>query len=109
MKQIIEFYISHDSPVYLCYLDASKAFDKLNHWHLFTKLLDRNFPCIIVRLLITWYALQTYVIKWSSALSVPFNVSNGVPQGRILSPSFFNCVEPLLRKYTLSPGFFQLG
>ena len=90
MKQIIEYYDRHNRPVYLCYLDASKAFDKINHWHLFSKLLDRKFPPILVRLLITWYTLQTYIVQWSSYISEPFNVTNGVPQGRIMSPSFFN-------------------
>jgi len=90
MKQVIEYYNMYNSPVYLCFLDASKAFDKINHWHLFTKLLDRNIPCIIVRILATWYSCQEYCVQWSSCISAPFYVSNGVPQGRILSPSFFN-------------------
>ena len=72
------------------FLDASKAFDKINHWFLFSKLLARNIPCVIVRLLVTWYSSQSYVVRWSSCYSMPFNVTNGVPQGRILSPSFFN-------------------
>ena len=90
LKQVIEYYKYYNSPVYICYLDASKAFDKINHWHLFSKLLARKVPCIIVRLLLTWYSCQTYVIRWSSCISSPFSVSNGVPQGRILSPIFFN-------------------
>ena len=90
LKQVVEYFRYHNSPVYLCFLDASKAFDKINYWHLFRKLLDRNFPTILVRLLITWYCTQQYCIQWSSFLSSSFNVSNGVPQGRIMSPSFFN-------------------
>ena len=62
LKQVIEYYNFYNSPVYLCYLDASKVFDKINHWHLFYKLLHKNVPCIIVRLLITWYSCQKYVV-----------------------------------------------
>ena len=90
MKQIIEYYNMYNTPIFVCFLDASKAFDKINHWNLFYKLLERKFPCIIVRLLMMWYDSQSYVIQWSSYLSEPFHVTNGVPQGRILSPSFFN-------------------
>ena len=90
LKQVIEYYKYYNSPVYISYLDASKAFDKINHWHLFNKLLARKVPCIIVRLLLTWYSCQKYVIRWSSCISSPFSVSNGVPQGRILSPILFN-------------------
>ena len=44
-KQIIEYYCNHSSPAYICYLDASKAFDRVNHWKLFKKLLDRVMDC----------------------------------------------------------------
>ena len=51
-KQVIDYYNSKGSPVFICYLDASKAFDRINFWVLFKKLLDRGLPNIIVRLLI---------------------------------------------------------
>ena len=80
----------YNSPVYLCLLDASKAFDKLNHWHLFSKLIDRKLPCIIVRILFALYRCQRFVVQWCGIMSEPFFASNGAPQGRILSPCFFN-------------------
>ena len=39
LKQIIEVYRAKSSPVYVCFLDASKDFDRINHWNLFTKLI----------------------------------------------------------------------
>ena len=89
-KQITDYYLSRNSPVYVCYLDASKAFDRVNHWVLFSRLLDRAVPGIIVRILATWYSLQNFVVRWGQALSHAFTVSNGVRQGGILSPYFFN-------------------
>jgi len=32
LKQITEYYNQRSSLVYICYLDASKAFDRINHW-----------------------------------------------------------------------------
>ena len=90
LKQVIEYYISLSSPVFICYLDASKAFDKVNHWHLFSKLIDRKVPHLIVRLLVRWYTQQSFVVQWSGVLSQHFTVTNGVRQGGILSPIFFN-------------------
>ena len=78
------------SPVYVCYLDASKAFDRINHWCLFEKLLKRNVPILAVRLLCTWYSSQLFTVQWGLNVSSPFSVSNGVRQGGILSPSLFN-------------------
>ena len=101
MKEVIDFYTSHSSPVYICFMDASKAFDRVNHSHLFKKLLDRGFPAIIVRLLATWYSSQSLVVKWSNFLSKPFNVTNGVRQGGILSPVFYNLyIDELSLKLT---------
>jgi len=90
LKQVIDYYKSMNSAVYLCFLDASKAFDKVNHWKLFEKLLLRNVPYIIVRLLVVWYQTQKFYVQWDNTLSEPFYVSNGVRQGGILSPILFN-------------------
>ena len=85
----------------ICYLDASKAFDKINHFILFTKLIDRNVPLIIVRLLYRWYTEQQLYVRWNHTLSEPFTVSNGVRQGGILSPHLFNVYIDEL-SYTLN-------
>lgn len=90
LKQTIEYYRSMSSPVYICYLDASKAFDRINHWCLFKKLLDRNVPILAVRFLSAWYSSQLFSVQWGLSVSEPFSVSNGVRQGGILSPFLFN-------------------
>ena len=35
LKEVIELYKSQSSSVYVCFMDASKAFDRVNHWTLF--------------------------------------------------------------------------
>ena len=76
--------------MYTCFLDASKAFDRVNHSILFDKLEMRGVPSYIIRLLIYWYQNQSMCVKWGSSISELFSVSNGVRQGSILSPHFFN-------------------
>ncbi len=76
--------------VFLCFLDASKAFDCVNHSILFNKLPKRGIPCYIVRLLMYWYANQTMYLGWRGVYSEAFKVTNGVRQGGILSPLLFN-------------------
>jgi len=71
-------------------MDASKAFDRVNHGTLFKKLVDRKVPVSIVKMLASWYSVQKYHIRWNGILSDGFHVSNGVRQGGILSPFFFN-------------------
>ena len=55
LKQILDFYNNQDTPVYMHFLDAKKAFDRVNHWTLAKKLLDRNVPLLIVKWFIIWY------------------------------------------------------
>ena len=90
LKEVIEYYNNANSPVYVCFLDASKAFDRLNHWVLFKILLKRQMPSCIVRLLIFWYTNQTFMVQWGNLLSSSFYVTNGVRQGGVLSPLLFN-------------------
>ena len=90
LKEVIDKYQSLNSSMMLCFLDASKAFDRINHEKLFRKMVDRGVPMYLVRILVFWYANQTMKVRWGSAVSNPFNVSNGVRQGGILSPFLFN-------------------
>ena len=91
LKEVIDFYHSQSTSIYMCFMDASKAFDRVNHWTLFKKLIDRGTPLIFVRIIMQWYTTQKACVRWGSALSDNFLITNGVRQGGILSPLFF-CV-----------------
>lgn len=90
LKEIVSLYRAKNSSVLMCFIDASKAFDRVNHRKLFDKLKRRGVPQYIVRILSYWYAHQSMQVKWGSSISAPFGVSNGVRQGGILSPILFN-------------------
>ena len=49
-------------------LDASKAFDKVNHSKLFTKLIEQGCP-FIVRILYYWYRTQKFTVRWCCSFS----------------------------------------
>ena len=68
-------------------LDCSKAFDTCKFSILFSKLLDRNVPPIVLRVLIVVYEDQYAWVKWGGARSSMFMISNGTKQGSVLSPS----------------------
>ena len=89
-KEIIDMYTSLNSRVSVCFLDASKAFDRINHTALFNKLIKRGVCGYLLRIIIYWYGTQTMCVRWGNLTSESFSVSNGVRQGGILSPRFFN-------------------
>ena len=51
VKSVIKYYNLHNSPVYTCFLDASKAYDPVNQWTLFRKLLNQSIHIVIVKML----------------------------------------------------------
>ena len=89
VKSIIKYYTGHNTPAYTCFLGVSKAFDRVNHWTLFTKLIYSGISLLIVRILVFWYQTQQLCIKWSGSTSRFFTISNRVRQGGILSPKIF--------------------
>ena len=90
LKELANLYTSRKGCVFTCFLDASKAFDRVNHSVLFQKLAKRGVPGYILRLLAHWYQKQKMCVKWGSLISDKFSVTNGVRQGSILSPHLFN-------------------
>ena len=89
LKQLIQSYQKQGNPVYCGFLDASKAFNRVNYKMLFKKLIRRNMPTCFVRILHYWYSKQNMKVNWGNSLSSPFSVSNGVRQGGVLSPYLF--------------------
>ena len=70
-------------------MDCSKAFDTCKFDILFTKLLDKKIPPIVVRTLMAVYEDQYAWVKWGGARSSLFSITNGTRQGSILSPALF--------------------
>ena len=61
LSEFIEYFKSRSTSVYVAFLDSSKAFDKISHWTLFRKLIDRGMPLYLVIILCYWYTLKTIV------------------------------------------------
>jgi len=75
--------------VFVCFIDFSKAFYKVNYWKLFTQLLDGGDNTSIVSLLAYWYTYQQACVLWMHVQSSSFFIGNGTKQGDILSPYLF--------------------
>ena len=89
LKESINFFTNRGSPVYLCLLDMTKAFDHVKLDLLFKKLRDRM-PGVFLRFLIYTYVNQQCAVKWNGAISSNFSIANGVRQGAVISPVLFN-------------------
>ena len=70
--RLVRYYIKHGSCMYMAYLDASKAFDRVNQNKLFKKLLNNGVPKWIINVISQWYCNQTLCVKWGSVISDEF-------------------------------------
>ena len=65
-------------------LDASKAFDRIEYVRLFTLLRLRNMCPLVLRLIMNMYISQRMQVRFGTAMSSHFSISNGVKQGGVL-------------------------
>ena len=87
--ETISYFTRNGSDVFTCLMDMRKAFDTVQHSVLFNKLLEQDFPHIVVRYLLTTYRLQRANVKWNNEASNFFEIGNGVKQGAVLSAVFY--------------------
>ena len=86
IKKVVSHYRNNNSYVFLTFLDMSKAFDYVNYWKLFMRLLNEDVDDYLVRLITTWYSSEKMCVCWNNVCSESFGHSNGVRQGSPLSP-----------------------
>lgn len=109
-KEIASYYLSRDSDIFTCYLDASSAFDRIEFGKLFTLLFKRKIPAIYIRVLYDLYTRQDIAVRWQNVTSTSFSASNGVRQGGIISPLLFNLyVDELIKRLVLSDLGCHIG
>ena len=99
LKEVITYYLNRESNVYACFIDASKAFDRIRHDQLFDILRKRGIPPIILRMIIDMYSRKSSKVMWNGVHSANFSASNGVRQGGIASPILFTVyIDELLKR-----------
>ena len=72
LKDVVKYCTYSGSHVFACFIDFSKAFDKVNYWKLFTKLLDDDIAVDVVAMLAYWYSHQHMCVRWKLVLCDPF-------------------------------------
>ena len=90
VNEVTTYFMRRGTAVNACLLDCSKAFDKCRFDKLFEKLISRDFPPIVVRVLVFAYEEQTAWVKLAGKQSSSFRITNGTRQGSVLSPVLFS-------------------
>ena len=82
----------------ICSIDLSKAFDKVNHYALFVKLINRLFPMQLLDIIVLLFSDCVSCVKWDGVNSSMFVITSGDRQGSI----FFTYI--IMRPSSLGGG-----
>lgn len=80
--------------------DFSKAFDKLNHNTILSRLFLCKFPIALIRWITSYFSNRTQHVCLGNWVSNIAQVTSGVPQGSILGPAILfalvmGCLQPI--------------
>ena len=89
LDQTIQYYLNHNTDVYCVFLDATKAFDLIDHEQLFKTLNENGICPLFVGLIMILYKFNNAVVKYNKATSSSFCMETGTKQGSVLSSYLF--------------------
>ena len=99
VQNVVNYYVKRHTNVYIVTLDASGAFDRVNVYALLYKLIDKNVPPEIIRVLLSWYSVSHACVRIDDIITDNIDIHSGVKQGGIMSPYMYNVyVDDLMTK-----------
>ncbi len=64
LKEVINYYLNNKSDVYTCFIDATKAFDRIRYDKLFQILIKRGVPALTLRTILDLFQRQVIRTVW---------------------------------------------
>ena len=90
LKQIQEKCVEQRMPLYMVFVDFTKAFDTVNRATLWNILRKLGCPAHFTGLVSALHCGMRASVSMKGELSEPFTVDNGVKQGCVLAPTLFS-------------------
>ena len=90
--------IEVQSPLFICFIDYQKAFDKVKHEAILQQLKSIGIDDKDLRLIQNLYYNQTAAIRSGNSISDPVAIRKGVRQGCVASPDLFNLYQEIIMR-----------
>ena len=89
LQTLIEKQKTEKKPLYLCFVDFTKAFDYIHCLLLFKKLNQRGIKGEFLSLIVDMFCKARCRVRWNGTLGEYINSEFGVLQGGMISPKLF--------------------
>ena len=89
-RVICEKALEINQDVYICFIDYTKAFDKVKHHMMIECLTELGMPNKELQITTEIYWEQRAVIRTGKSITAEFEIKKGVRQGCVLSPMLFH-------------------
>lgn len=99
VRQLQEKCREQNMPLYLAFIDLTKAFDTVSRDGLFVALSRIGCPPKLLSLIKSFHLNMKGTVQFDGNLSNPFDICNGVKQGCVLAPTLFGIFFALLLKH----------
>ena len=89
LRQLQEKCREQQMPLYIAFVDLTKAFDTVSRPSLYKVLKRIGCPPTLLQLIISFHEDMTACIQYEGNISDRFDVKSGVKQGCVLAPTLF--------------------
>ena len=96
LRQLQEKCREQRQPLYLVFIDLTKAFDLVSRSGLFTLLQRIGCPPKLLKMIVSFHEDMRGTVKYDGSSSEPFPILSGVKQGCVLAPTLFGTFFSLL-------------
>ncbi|PIK34997.1 putative RNA-directed DNA polymerase from mobile element jockey-like [Apostichopus japonicus] len=98
VRQLQEKCREQQQPLFLAFVDLTKAFDLVSRSGLF-KLLQIGCPSTLLSIIMSFHTNMKSTVIFNGSTSKPFETKSGVKQGCVLAPTLFGIFFSLLLSY----------
>ena len=99
LRQLQEKCREQQMPLYVAFIDLTKAFDLVSREGLFKILPKIGCPPKLQSLIESFHSNMQGTVQFNGSTSEPFNICSGVKQGCVLAPTLFGILFAMLLKH----------
>lgn len=99
LRQLQEKCREQQMPLYISFIDLTKAFDLVSRDGLFKILPKIGCPSKLLGLVTSFHVDMKGTVQFNGSSSEPFSINSGVKQGCVLAPTLFGIFFAMLLKH----------